>query len=217
MDLTEIIVLEMPSASPIEAEAYAEFGKALEVLQDTKAFSKKIAETVSEPGKLLVLLEGETDPIYLQTAVELLGQPELLESVEFAWVGQKGSMTGESFLTGKGGLNQTLAVLRVHPEIMKRPVLLLYDSDARKPVEDHHDLLHVRSMPVNGENSVAGGIENLLPARAVSEEWYAVTERKLLDGGKVVRTELRKMDLCMHLCSVKRDPADLRSLERSLL
>ena len=43
------------------------------MLQDTKAFSKKIAETVSEPGKLLVLLEGETDPIYLQTAVQLLG------------------------------------------------------------------------------------------------------------------------------------------------
>ena len=81
-------IIDMPSGTPIRSEAYAEFGRALEVLKETQAFAAAIENAAGTPGKLLVLLEGETDPIYMRTAAEVLRRRELLDKMEFAWVGQ---------------------------------------------------------------------------------------------------------------------------------
>jgi len=203
-----IVILDMPSGTPISAEAYAEFARALEVLQDTKAFAAAISEEASRPGKMLVLLEGETDPAYLQTAAELHERAALLEKVELSWVGAKDPKSGNAFHTGKDALNQTLATLRANPDLVKRDVLLLYDQDANKPAEDYGQL-RVRSLPSTPQNTdVEVGIESLLPQAVFTPGMYNETQKKKRGGGRTVTTTLNKTKLCDHLCREKRDPED---------
>jgi hypothetical protein len=203
-----IVIIDMPSGTPIQAEAYAEFGRALEVLQDTKAFAAEVAKAVATPGKLLVLTEGETDPIYLRTAAELLGHQVLLDNVEFDWVGAKDPKSGRTFHTGKDALNHTLSVLRAKPDLVKRRILLLYDNDTNKPSEDHSPL-YVRSMPSNPANDlVEAGIENLLSPAVFLNEMFEEKTIKKRNGGTTITTSLRKMTLCTNLCNQKRDPSD---------
>jgi hypothetical protein len=203
-----IEIVEMPTGTPIQAEAYAEFGRALEVLQGTKAFANEVAKAVATPGKLLVLAEGETDPIYLRTAAELLGHKVLSDNVEFDWVGAKDSKSGQTFHTGKDALNHTFSVLRAKPDLVKRRILLLYDNDTNKPSEDRSPL-YVRSMPSNPANDVVeAGIENLLPPAVFTSEMFEEKNMKKRNGGTTSTTSLRKMTLCTYLCNQKRDPSD---------
>lgn len=203
-----IAITDMPSGTLIEAEAYAEFGRALEALQDTQAFSKAMLDLAAQSGKLVVLVEGETDPIYLSTAVELLGRSTLNDLVEFEWVGAKDPKSGQGFHTGKDALNATANVLRAKPDLVKRPVLLLYDNDVNKAAEDHAKL-HIRSMPTNlGNSIIESGIENLLHESAICSDMFDEKTTKKKNGNKTVTSTLNKMKLCKHVCEVKRDPTD---------
>lgn len=201
-------IIDMPSGAMIEAEAYAEFGRALMALQDTQAFGRAMLDFAARPGKLVVLVEGETDPIYLSAAAELLSRSTLNERVEFEWVGAKDPKSGQGFHTGKDALNATANVLRAKPALVKRPVLLLYDNDTNKPIEDHANL-HIRSMPSNLKNSlIENGIENLLPESAISSDMFDEKATKKKNGSSTVTRTLNKMRLCKHVCEVMRDPAD---------
>lgn len=203
-----ISIIDMPSGIPIEAESYAEFGKALEALQHTQAFGRAILDFVGKPGKLSVLLEGETDPIYIATAVELLNRTELKDNVEFSWVGAKDPKNGQGFHTGKDALNATANVLRAKPELMKHPVLLLYDNDVSKEPVDFPSLF-IRSMSSNNANTlVENGIENLLPETSIGEDMFDEKISKKKNATTVVTRSLNKMKLCNHLCKEKRDPTD---------
>ncbi len=200
-----VAVFEMPSGTQIHAEAYAEFGRVLQVLQETKTFSDAISKAVGDPGKLLVLLEGETDPKYLATAAELLDRRALLDRVEFEWVGAKDPSSGQGFHTGKDGLNRTLSLLRAKPDLVKRQILLLYDNDTNKSDEDYGQV-HVRSVPKNPDNNeVEVGIENLLPEAAITGEMFDEKDIKKANGDRVVLTTLNKMRLCRYICEEKRD------------
>jgi hypothetical protein len=202
-----ITIIDMPSGTAVPAEAYAEFGRALQVLQDTKAFAAAIEAASAAPGKALVLLEGETDPIYLRTAVDLLGRQALLDKAEFEWVGARDPRGGQGFNTGKGALNHALSFLRAKPDLVKRQVILLYDNDANKPAEDYGQL-HVRTMPSNpATTKVQDGIESLLHADSISDEMFDERKTERRRGGYTIDRGLNKMRLCTHLRE-KRDPAD---------
>lgn len=208
-----VAVLEMPSGAPIHAETYAEFEQALEVFRETRAFRDEIAKGAGQPGKLLVLLEGETDPEYLRTAAELLNREELLEKVDFQWVGVKDPKSGQGFLTGKDALNQALKVFRANPSAVKGHILLLYDNDAGKKDEDF-GMVHVRSVPVNiNNNKIRSGIENLLPVESIEDEMYGEKTDEKPDGRTITTRHIKKMDLCRYLCREKRDPADFTSFK----
>ena len=186
-----ISIIDMPSGTPIDAEAYAEFGRALDVLQQTKAFAAVIEKEAASPGKLLVFMEGETDPIYMRAAAELLGRSAILEKIEFSWVGAKDPKGGQAFSTGKDALNRTLAVLRAKPQLFKRQIVLLYDNDAKK-VDADYESVFVRSIPSNPENSKdSAGIENLLPVDILMPDTYSSAERIMPNGTKVVTTLAR--------------------------
>lgn len=204
----KVAVIEMPLGLPIQAEAYAEFGRALEIFQDSNALNQAMLHAAESPGKLLVLLEGETDPMYLMAAAELLGRSSLLDRVEFAWVGAKDPKNGQGFHTGKDALNATASVLRAKPELIKRPVLLLYDNDASKTAADYANL-HIRPLPTNPTNTaVEDGIENLLPAHLLTEEMFNVETKKKRNGNITTIKSLNKMKLCKSVCESKRDPSD---------
>ncbi len=210
-------IIDMPSGTPIQAETYEEFGRALDALQNTRAFNAAIAEAVGVTGKLLVLLEGETDPKYMSTAAELLGRTLIQEKVEFQWVGAKDPKNGQGFHTGKDALNSTLTVLRAKPELAKRQIVLLYDNDANKPDEDFFELIYVRSMPTNNENKIIeAGIENLLAEAAITPEMFDQKTTKKKNGSSTVTTTLNKMKLCVQLCDNKRHAADFRKFSSVL-
>jgi hypothetical protein len=203
-----VSVIEMPSGLPIQAESYTEFGRALEVIQETKAFNQAIFNVTGTEGKLLVLLEGETDPIYLNTAAELLGRSSLLEKIKFDWVGSKHPESGQGFHTGKDALNATANFLKAKPDLIKREVVLLYDNDVSKPSSDH-GRLHVRLMPTNVKNTIIeSGIENLFPERVLSADMFDEKTFHKKNGTSTTTKSLNKMKLCSHLCECKRDVAD---------
>ena len=205
-----VSVVEMPAGTPIQAEAYAEFGRALKVLRDTKTFNQAVIDATSDvvSQKLLVMLEGETDPIYLTAAAELLGRKDLLDAVDLQWIGAKDPKTREGFNTGKNSLNAMASLLRSKPDLVKRPVLLLYDNDAKKAKEDF-GRMHVRSTASNSLNElVLEGVENLLPTSVFTEDMFDKKETKKSAGGTNVSTTLNKMRLCRHLCENSRTPSD---------
>ncbi len=205
-------IIEMPGADRITPEAYEEFHEAFNAFSDTKAFQDRIlaAATVA-PGKLLVLLEGETDPKYMTAAAKLLGREDLLEKVEFQWVGAKDPRTGQGFHTGKDALNSTLTVLRANPELVKRSILLFYDNDANKADEDIGNI-HVRSMPTNSGNTIVeAGIENLLHQAVITPEMFDEKTVKKKNGSKTVSTTLNKMKLCNHVCETRSDASDFQN------
>lgn len=199
-----VSIIDMPSGAPIQAEAYSEFGHALEALEGTKAFNAKIEEWVAHPGKLLVLLEGETDPIYMRAAAELLERQAILDDVEFEWIGAK-DPKGQGFNTGSGALNSAFSLFRSKPEFVRRSILLLYDHDAKKTAEDHGKL-HVRAVPYNSRNNrFRKGIENLLPEMNVPEEMLEISVKTDDYGCENTNKRLNKMKLCLHLCQEKRE------------
>lgn len=212
-----LAIVDMPSGTPIHAEIYKEFEHALDALKNTRAFNAAITESAGVPGKILVLLEGETDPKYMSTAAELLGRNGIQEKVEFQWVGAKDPKSGQGFHTGKDALNTTLTVLRAKPGLAKRRIVLLYDNDANKPDEDICDFIHVRSMPTNIKNTVIeAGIENLLPETAIIPEAFDKKTTKKKNGSSTVTTTLNKMKLCMQLCDSKRDVSDFKNFSTIL-
>lgn len=211
-----VVVLDMPTGTPIPAEAFAEFGNALAAMRDTVAFSDSMAVSTSAPGKLLVFMEGETDPLYMQAAAEVLNRANLTAAVEFQWIGAKQEAGGQAFNTGKSALNTAFNLFRAKPALLQRAVLLLYDNDVSKELKSF-DSLHVRSMPSNRDNdAVSNGIENLLPASSIPDVMYNEKTTKNPAGGKTIILSLDKMRLCRHLCLEKRDPADFEGFKAVL-
>jgi len=209
------LFVDMPSGNLIDAEAYSEFAHAFEVLRNTKAFNTSILEAADNGDCPIVFTEGETDPVYLRTAAQLLGRKDLLDSVEFEWIGGKNPDSGQSFNTGKDALDHALAMLKANPRLIRRTVILLYDCDAKKPSEDHEGI-HVRTLPIQVENDrIPGGIENLLIPSAIAEEMFETTVKRKNDGGSITTTRLKKSELCRFLCETKRDAADFSNFTKA--
>ncbi|MFM6910059.1 MAG: hypothetical protein ACKPKW_13125, partial [Dolichospermum sp.] len=81
------------------------------------AVKDEVQATVEKGDKPLVLTEGETDPIYIKTALELLGEKEILAQVDIEWVGISIGK-GKSINTGDGGLKNTRDVLISNPKFL---------------------------------------------------------------------------------------------------
>ncbi|WP_322078561.1 AAA family ATPase [Burkholderia cepacia] len=198
-------LFDMPSGEPMQAEAYTEFGRALDILQETHAFNDQIRRVANEPGKLLVLVEGETDPLYIKTAIELLGFANILDAVEIEWVGAKDPKRGEGFNTGKDSLNSAYNFLRAKPELVERPVCFLYDNDARKADVDDGQL-SIRTIPTNPDNEeMRFGIENMLPLSVFTDDVFDTKENNRGNGTYTTIRSLNKMRLCQKICTEDRN------------
>lgn len=199
--------IDLPSGANIQAEAYSEFARAFDTLKQTKAFDAAIGEAASQGGKPIVFVEGETDPIYICAAAELLERQTVVTSVELKWIGAKNE-SGNAFFTGAGALDHTLRFLQANPSFVKRRIVLLYDNDKNKKDEQLGEI-RVRAIPTNPENSkIKNGIENLLPESVLTDEMYLEKVTDHDNGTTVTRREPLKMKLCKHLCETKRDASD---------
>jgi hypothetical protein len=198
-----LFVVAMPEGRPIQAEAYSEFERALQVFRDTKAFNSAVFEDATRAeSRLLVFLEGETDPEYLSCAAEILGRQDIIDKVDFQWIGSK-DRRGQAFNTGKDALNSAAKFLRAQPELTKRPMLLLYDNDINKENESYGHV-HIKAMTSNPDNKiVTAGIENLLPESVFTEDVYDHKEDRKPNGTVTSTKALNKMRLCRKLCHEK--------------
>jgi AAA domain, putative AbiEii toxin, Type IV TA system len=194
-----IQVIEMPNGTPVGSETYAEFGKALEALSATGAFTERVIAQARAAAKPIVYVEGETDAPYLRRAAELLGKQALLEKCDIEWIGAKDE-NGQGFLTGKDAMKQVFSVLRANPNLARQKILLLNDNDTNSLDQDL-DFIKVRKIPINPKNEkIIAGIENLLSEDCLELQWYQTIERKKPNGDSVSTTTLRKSDLCDFLC-----------------
>ncbi|NRD88953.1 hypothetical protein C8024_05015 [Sphingopyxis sp. BSNA05] len=187
------------------ASAFSEFAAAFEAIAETEQFEKRLRERAKAQGKPLILLEGETDPLYICRAAEALGKTKLLDGVELQWVGEK--LSGNATNTGKDALKHANNMLRSNPNLTNRPILLLYDCDTNKPPEDIGNL-HVRSIPENNEATIAkDGIENLLPDDVFEDDMYDSRTKDGKYGNTTIIRQLNKTRLCNTVCDAKTDVA----------
>ena len=152
--------------------------------------------------KPVVLTEGSLDTHYIQTALTLLGEMKLLNSLEIKPVGTKvneGTRDG-----GKSGLDRVQKVYAANSWLFHQPVLLLYDCDTNKQKADFEGLW-VRLIPKNVENTkVKSGIENLFSSKLFQDRFYSKDPK---DDGGYLRL-LDKNRFCQWICGERKDPTD---------
>ena len=196
-----VAILEMPEARQINSERYSEFGRAFEYYKTTERFEEDIKQLIANATKPVVLTEGKTDARYIQTALELLGEEELLNSLDIRPVGKESGEGDDG--GGNSGLDNFHKIYAIKSSIIHQPILLLYDSDVTKipkPIEK----LSVKRIHKNPENTVVPeGIENLFPEELFEERFYDETVKRKGDGGHVTKSELNKTRFCDWICEQK--------------
>jgi len=163
-------------------------------------------DTIEKNVELLIFTEGETDPIYITTALELLKEKEILERVNIEWVG-KNIDIGKSINTGESGLTNTKNVLISNPRYLTTKTLLLYDCDTKIYSEDD-DKLKIRKIPQQKNRKIKVGIENLFPDHLFTKNFY-IPKRVIGNyGEEIQKEEFQKMRFCKWMCEERREPND---------
>lgn len=199
-----LAIIELPEGISISSERFTEFGNAFEYYQDTESFKKEIEHRFANETKPLVLTEGPLDARYIQHALELLGENELINFLDIEFVGIEDD-NGKTHFGGDTWLNHFRNIFEANTSLYRRPILLLYDCDTRKENEQvgEDERLWIRSIKQNTENTkVKKGIENLFPIRFFKEEFEFREEyyskRPKDDGGHV--ENLDKPKFCEWIC-----------------
>lgn len=191
-----VTILELPEAKRINSERYSEFGKAFEYYQSTERFGEEVKQHFAVGTKPLVLTEGPLDVRYIRRALDMLGEGELLNSLDIEFVGIVDE-NGKARFGGDTWLNHFGNIYEANTGLYHRPILLLYDCDTQKP-DEQIGKLWVRSIPKNAENTkVTKGIENLLPEVLFKDDFYS--ESPTDDGGYAKR--LDKPQFCNWICA----------------
>ena len=169
---------------------------------------EKREQSFPDVVKPIVLTEGSLDVHYIQTALTLLGEMKLLNSLEIKPVGakvNKGTRDG-----GKTGLDKFQQVYAANSWLFNQSILLLYDCDTNKKKSDS-ERLWVRSIPQNPENTrVKKGIENLFPSKLFEDRFY---RRFPTDDGGYAK-HLDKDKFCQWICGERKDRMDFGKFDR---
>ena len=201
-----VTILEMPEAKRINSERYSEFRKAFEYYRSTERYAEEIKQHFANMTKPIVLTEGKTDARYIHTALELLDEEELLNSLDIRPVGKEGDEGDEG--GGQKGLNNFYQVYVAHPLSFNHAILLLYDWDANKS-PDQIEKLWIRTIPKNSEDAEEKrGIENLFPSHLFKDCFYEEKPKKGIHGKSNVIHDFKKQEFCDWICDVRRNPAD---------
>ena len=204
-----LAIIELPEGISISSERFTEFGNAFEYYQDTESFKKEIERRFADGTKPLVLTEGLLDVRYIQHALELLGEDELINSLDIEFVGIEDN-NGKTRFGGDTGLNHFRNIYEGNTALFHRPILLLYDCDTQKRDEQvgQAGRLWVRSIKPNTENTkVKKGIENLFPEDFFEERFY-ISKDEISDyGEKKTIQKFDKKKFCQMICEEQRDPA----------
>lgn len=201
-------VLELPSGNTVTAEAYEEFGQALDAIRETRAFEDGIRQELEKAELPIIWVAGETDVPYFQTASDLLGVAHLRPY--FQWIGTPGTSGGGDF-TGDNSLKNTVKFLRANSGFSTRKIVVVFDCDANQ-TDDQFDSVHVIGLTRLNDALVADGIENLLPATVFTEDVFQ--DRQIdsgIDGRPKIIPEIRKTLLSERLCGEGAHPDNFQN------
>ena len=194
-------IIELPDGTVISSERFTEFGNAFKFYQNTERFKEEIKQRFADMTKPVVLTEGKTDVRYIQTALELLNEEVLLNSLDIRPVGKEGDEGDDG--GGNSGLDNFYKIYAIKSSIIHQPILLLYDSDVKKIPKPVEKLLAKRIRENLENTEVPEGIENLFPEELFEERFYDETVRKTGDGGQVTKRKLNKTKFCDWICEEK--------------
>ncbi len=203
-------ILELPDGDRITSERFSEFGKAFEYYQNTERFESEIKQLIAKITKPVVMTEGKLDVRYIRAALEMLGEEELLNSLEIRPIGKMGKKGDED--GGKDGLNRVLNFHKKDSSLINQPMLLLYDWDSGKP-DEQIEKLWVRSIPKNPDDDKEG-IENLLPTDLFEDRFYDNKIKKGIHGRNKVDPKFKKVEFCQWICEERKDPADFEEFKK---
>ena len=211
---TGVRVLELPNGTPVNAEAYEEFQRALDAFRDTKQFARELENAMTSGDSPIVFVGGETDLKYYQTAARVLGYSDLIAM--FEWIGQTDEKSGGGRFTGDKSLEQTVSFLRANPKrAAARKIVILYDCDVNKS-DETFDNVHVLAVPAVPNALCRKGTENLLPESVFTDDMYDRKEVPGPYGRNNTIYDIRKMRLCDSLCGADADAATFENF-RSIL
>jgi len=157
-----------------------------------------------DKGKINVFVEGETDEKYYNKAMDVFGVDK--DKISFKWIGRNNPQGGTDN-SGDRALNSAVSFFKANPSMAIAPIVMFYDCDTNKPVEDDNNL-HIRTMNRNDQNTLyKKGVENLLilPTDFAKDQFYSTKERPDDYGGFTKTQSLDKMKLCDYLCSLEND------------
>ncbi len=207
-----LAVIELPTGTPISSERFTEFGKTFERYKDTERFKEEIERRFTDGTKPLVLTEGVSDTTYIQTALRLLGEETLLNSLEIQPVGHQ-SDQGWKY-GGKDGLNRVQTFYEKDPSLLHRKLLLLYDWDAKKPSPKTDEKLWVRSIEKNPDNANnKEGIEDLFPEYLFEDHFYDEEPKKGVHGRDKIEPKFKKREFCEWICEDRKNPNDFEKFK----
>ena len=206
-----LAIIELPEGISISSERFTEFGNAFERYKDTERFKEEIERHFTDGTKPLVLTEGVTDTTYIRTALRLLGENTLLNSLEIQPVGHQ-SDQGWKY-GGKNGLNRVQTFYEKDPSLLHRRLLLLYDWDGNKPPQTC-EKLWVRSIEKNPNNANnKEGIEDLFPEYLFEDRFYDEEPKKGVHGRNKIEPKFKKKDFCEWICEDRKNPADFEKFK----
>lgn len=147
--------------------------------------------------KVIVFLEGETDELYFNKAMEVFGIDS--DKISFNWIGHySGGDKGKPENTGDKALNNAASFYTANPQmILDKKVYLLYDCDTNK-TDCQLGNLFVGAMTNNSKASIYKiGVENLLvlPVDFNYQNFYKTSTRMDNYGAESIITDLNKSAL----------------------
>ena len=204
-------IIELPEGISISSERFTEFGNAFEFYQNTERFEEEMKQHFADMIKPIVLTEGKTDTKYIQTALQLLGEETLLNSLEIQPVGVEGPQGWKD--GGKDGLNRVKTFYKKDPSLLDRMLLLLYDWDTPQ-TEEPDGKIWVKSISQNPDDpDNKAGIENLFPVDLFEDRFYDEEPKKGVHGRNKIEPEFKKKDFCDWICEERRNPADFEKFK----
>ena len=207
-----VTILELPDGDRISSEEYPEFRSVFEYYQATESFEEEIKQRFANLIKPVVLTEGKLDAQYIQTALKLLMEEELLNSLEIKPVGDEGGDGDRG--GGESGLDRFRDVYTVKSSFFHQPILLLYDWDANKDPREI-EKLWIRQIPKNIEDTAEKkGIENLFPSDLFEERFYEEKPKKGIHGKSNMIPEFKKLEFCKWICEERRNPTDFEGFKK---
>ena len=147
--------------------------------------------------KPTVYLEGRTDEMYFNKALEIYG---LKVPFQFKWVGYIDAK-GQEANTGKDALNKAATFL-IGRRLPVRNVCL-YDCDANKPQKEECNVVTMSLPKYDNDKNISIGIENALVFGDIDIEPYK-KQRVEVDGYGIEKLipDFQKMACCEHVCSL---------------
>ena len=150
-------IVDVGTGAIINAEQFSELESAVNFFKNSSKFSKYIKSINESEKKNIVLLEGDLDKKYINTAATLLGKEKLLESLTLFPV------------DGKDELNKFWNCKSIDVgNLIGEKIILLYDCDCKKENKDSGNF-YLRSLPLKVDHKIQSGIENLFDDTTINK------------------------------------------------